>query len=776
MNRRQKIILSVTGIFLVLLILVGLTYAYFLTQIRGNTNNKNISVTTANLALEYGDGNGLITGTNIIPGTTLTTKTFIVENNGNISVEYGVYLEELINEFERTSDLELTVTCESSVTSPSQKTCDGYDGVMLTENGQLVTNTIDVGETQLYRLTLNYVETNTDQSVDMKKRVEAKVQIYGLADTVDLNGTITDANNGDYVIVNSTPKRSEIINGQFKVVGLMPGEHEINVYNSSDTLRYTKEITINKGSTESISGTTATITDETRTLKVNISSSSISLSLAPFDEGTLAYAIYSNAKTSANGTTFRTTPLTTPAEEATTYGTGEYENIKISEIVEFTEISLYIDDTEETENPTLTQYNSCTNSDIGKYLFREGWGYELIGQIGSCQNGEYIINNEKITYLEPSLYIDDTEEADNPTLTQYNSCTNSDIGKYIFEEGFGYMLIGQIGSCIDGEYALYTEIEEDEKSLSIAKDDLGTSYYYRGNVSDNYVNFANMCWRIVRILGDGSVKLILEDRDQTCESSNGNWDIPTTTGGSTFEGNFGYDNSTYTYTYETFGGEEETGQVVYANYLNPMTNSNSAQVTAYKNFQTGPLSNYLNKLRPGNWCYDDKAYTNSTGGTVITNKIAYYTTRASFYYDTFVRLFGKETIEPTLRCNGTIMNKFGDNTTDMYVATLTADEIVYAGGKVSDAFFGDDGVVMFSYYLLNDYQKNRTDLSWWSLSLVSFGDNFGSDDSVYVVTSDGIMFNYFEASDFAFRPAIQLKSGTTISGGVGTKANPYVIN
>ena len=41
--------------------IVGLTYAYFLTKINGNENTKSISVTTANLALVYGDGNGTIT-------------------------------------------------------------------------------------------------------------------------------------------------------------------------------------------------------------------------------------------------------------------------------------------------------------------------------------------------------------------------------------------------------------------------------------------------------------------------------------------------------------------------------------------------------------------------------------------------------------------------------------------------------------------------------------------------------------------------------------------
>jgi hypothetical protein len=41
-----------------------------------------------------------------------------------------------------------------------------------------------------------------------------------------------------------------------------------------------------------------------------------------------------------------------------------------------------------------------------------------------------------------------------------------------------------------------------------AEDNYGMSYYFRGSVQDNYVLFNNMCFRIVRIEGDGSVKLI----------------------------------------------------------------------------------------------------------------------------------------------------------------------------------------------------------------------------------------------------------------------------
>ena len=81
MNRKQKIIISITGIFIVLLALVGLTYAYFLTRITGNTKDKSISVTTANLILEYKDSDAYIIGEGEIiePGTTFKEKYLLLQ-------------------------------------------------------------------------------------------------------------------------------------------------------------------------------------------------------------------------------------------------------------------------------------------------------------------------------------------------------------------------------------------------------------------------------------------------------------------------------------------------------------------------------------------------------------------------------------------------------------------------------------------------------------------------------------------------------------------------
>lgn len=76
------------------------------------------------------------------------------------------------------------------------------------------------------------------------------------------------------------------------------------------------------------------------------------------------------------------------------------------------------------------------------------------------------------------------------------------------------------------------ELANEEEGLIESTDDTGICYYFRGNINNNYVNFANLTWRIVKINGDGSVKLVLnelvnnstqfykEDYDLAFETSN----------------------------------------------------------------------------------------------------------------------------------------------------------------------------------------------------------------------------------------------------------------
>ena len=339
--------------------------------------------------------------------------------------------------------------------------------------------------------------------------------------------------------------------------------------------------------------------------------------------------------------------------------------------------------------------------------------------------------------------------------------------------------LGGEGRTIYSETPLNTPAEEisgeTERTLSLAIDDYGTLYYYRGNVTDNYVNFAGTCWRIVRIAGDESIKLILEDQNTTCESSNytGNWSIGT--------GNFGYSenlddlnlisNSKNNKKYEIkLLAPSIPDKQFYMNYLN--SSNSSSMANNFQNFQSNKLNDYLNNLKNGDWCLNDVAYNDETGTTKLSNsdKYNYYNNNTSFYYDSYVRLKGKTTKEPTLKCNGTNMSKFANNI-NMYVGTLTVDEIVFAGGKF------DYPNSNTNYYLINDYhQKNN--LNFLSMTLVYFV--YGSDVALYIDEYGGIRENGDDTYNFVssvnnIRPAINLKSNIQITGGAGTKENPYEI-
>ena len=216
MNRRQKIIVSVTGIFLVLLILVGLTYAYFLTKINGNTNDKSISVTTANLELKYDDINDILISENAVEPGKSWVKTFSATNKGNKAVTYGVALENLVNTLERTEDLVYTLECKQylkngyTVTDkvPSgtiSGTCNGIEETEFpTLSSIIVQNTIDDDKVQAYTLTVTYKEANTNQSVDMGKQFSAKVNIVD-PNTFGAYGTGTLAS----AIISSAKKGGE---------------------------------------------------------------------------------------------------------------------------------------------------------------------------------------------------------------------------------------------------------------------------------------------------------------------------------------------------------------------------------------------------------------------------------------------------------------------------------------------------------------------------------------------------------------------------------------
>lgn len=85
-------------------------------------------------------------------------------------------------------------------------------------------------------------------------------------------------------------------------------------------------------------------------------------------------------------------------------------------------------------------------------------------------------------------------------------------------------------------YDIYNSLDS-EIGLYSVEDDYGDSYYYRGDVKNNYVSFAGYIWRIIRRNGDGTVRLIYSGTSTSA------------TGGNTVIGNSQFNSKYYDPTY-----------------------------------------------------------------------------------------------------------------------------------------------------------------------------------------------------------------------------------
>ncbi len=297
-----------------------------------------------------------------------------------------------------------------------------------------------------------------------------------------------------------------------------------------------------------------------------------------------------------------------------------------------------------------------------------------------------------------------------------------------------------------------------EALLASTEDDYGTSYYFRGAVKNNYVQFANKCWRIVRITGDGSVKLVLHNDNTTkvanpCSSANNSTNAAFARySGETYKSAFNTnhnDNAYVGFMYGTAGASD------YAS-----THANTNKSTILKNLEiwyTKNLAPYEDKLADTIWCNDKSTVSGGLGyGTEYTNYAAYN------------RL--DSTKQPTLKCpndnNGGKLSKFtvddtknGNGNLTYKIGLLTADEIAFAGS-------------VSGYYNRSTYLQENTGTNWWwSLSPSYFDSIITLDRGV----RSGDLRDGNIDGDTGVRPAISLISSTSVTGN-GTSDNPYIIN
>ena len=303
----------------------------------------------------------------------------------------------------------------------------------------------------------------------------------------------------------------------------------------------------------------------------------------------------------------------------------------------------------------------------------------------------------------------------------------------------------------------------DEALLASTVDDYGTSYYFRGAVTNNYVEFANKCWRIVRVGGDGSVKLILHNDNPTgaanpCDAANNSASAAFarysgTTYKSAFNTNYN-DNAYVGFMYGTPGSG--TYEATHANTNNSTILTN---LEAWYN-NNDNFKKYEKVIADTVWCNDKTNVTDTTynpWNMSNVNGLGYGTNTT--YYGATQRLVSKSNSAggtgPSLKCNGEL-SKIASK-----VGLITADELAYAGYAWN--------IGNTTTYL----QENATDTYWWSLSPGIF---VGSSAGVWRVGGSNGGLNRSDV-DYTggLRPSISLKSTTSVTG-EGTSSSPYIIS
>ncbi len=326
-----------------------------------------------------------------------------------------------------------------------------------------------------------------------------------------------------------------------------------------------------------------------------------------------------------------------------------------------------------------------------------------------------------------------------------------------------------------------------------AEDDFGTSYVFRGFVQNNWVKFGqedgeDLWWRIIRVNGNGTIRLIYSGKGSSASTTGTGTQIATNYSDVYSPGinqQYNADSGDNTYVGFMYGS---TGQTKYDD-----THKNNAKSTImteletwYKKTTLGSLSSKID-INTG-FC-NDRGLSAGNHGSYLGPTGGYNQVQTT--YAPYDRLLEADTTivakeqKPTLKCgkdataqkrdlftgpsatpggtdgkNGKVE---GNGKLSVPVGLITSDEVVFGGG--------------FMYHSNNGYWL-YTNQNYWTMSPYHFN---GSTADVFFVGNDGTLSNYNVDDAYGVRPVINLKADTKIEfqdpsgANKGTTSNPYIV-
>ena len=302
----------------------------------------------------------------------------------------------------------------------------------------------------------------------------------------------------------------------------------------------------------------------------------------------------------------------------------------------------------------------------------------------------------------------------------------------------------------------FSQVATMNEGVYKTEDDWGDSYYYRGAVTNNWVKFAGFYWRIIRINGDGSIRMIYNGTGTATTGSS------TQLQTSAFNSSYN-DNAYVGYMYGSTGA---------SSYAATHANTNSSTIKGVLDswYQTNIANKgFGNKVSTeAGFCNDRRVAGSSETFWTSDTKRGYGTNTTAYApFSRFLTTSGSwaSTQNPTLKCSQISSDMFtptasskGNKKLSSPVGLITADEVVFAGGK---------GVTNnTSYYLY-------TGQNYWTMSPYYFY----SAGYVYVfcVGSSGNLGNGSVANAIGVRPVINLSADVKVTGS-GTSSDPFVVS
>ena len=193
LDKKYQIALLVIAI---MLIISGVSYAYFAVVANGTSNN-NI-VTSGTMKIKFTDGPE-ISLENAIPGDSLT-KTFTVENTGTVNTTYDIYLSDVVNTFIDKTDLVYTLTSDKGANITEET-------LLPSDTAKIVSmQSISVNEKQSYTLTIKFLNKDEQQDDNQGKIFKGKITVVGAGQTVGSGKDYTIASYVDGVASNFPAK------------------------------------------------------------------------------------------------------------------------------------------------------------------------------------------------------------------------------------------------------------------------------------------------------------------------------------------------------------------------------------------------------------------------------------------------------------------------------------------------------------------------------------------------------------------------------------------